>query len=217
MPRDLTELSEFTDPVTVPVDADPASGLALFDELSPGDQHHALQALANRTRWLKENLGRDIIPATGIVPLSSCTGGAREWFLDAGGAALKAEVDGAKARAALNLRAGNTLTGWQVKVKPGAARLSAQRVATRAFSSLHHFDVAGTAPTFTALAITSPDISTTTRTDDGTTNTQILVATLSTPLVITADMTVYIDVSVGSDGGSHTVDAVYAILAVRSS
>jgi hypothetical protein len=213
MPRDLTILSEFTDPVKVPVDADPASGLALFDELSPGDQHHALQALANRTRWLKENAGGDVLGATEIVPDHPEAG---DWYQNAGNSALTAVNDAALAKARLRLRAGNVLTGFAAKVIPGAARLLAQRIHLRAFSSLLHFDVAGTAPTYTSLAITSPDISTTTRVDDGTTNPQIMTAMLVTPLTITDDMIVMVHVQVGSDGGTHTPDEVFAIKAIRS-
>lgn len=112
MPTDLVETATFTDPIAVPVDADPANAASV---------ETPFQGLANRTRWMVDVVARS---AQGILwDLGT-------WTFSTGGHLSTADGEFIWLHAP-PLPPGAEITSVDVNVDPGAARSSGSRMEVR--------------------------------------------------------------------------------------
>lgn len=125
MPKNLTDTSAFTDPIVVPVDSDPRNSASV---------ETGFQGLANRTRYLLNQLETDGALEVNISPIDGLQGevGVSEW--DYGAGVGDPSVDSAANGSELYfdlakyLPAGATVTDIEVMVDEGAARSLGSRM-----------------------------------------------------------------------------------------
>jgi hypothetical protein len=148
MPTNLTDVEEFSDPISVPVDADPGDAASV---------EAPFQQLANRTRYLldvlrgaenlydlvAENRSIYISPAA-FVPLAT-SAGATHWYDTAGSEpSLTSRVNTGLARCDVRglLPDGATVISMSGLYDPGASRTGTDRMRVRLYERVVNFSVA---------------------------------------------------------------------------
>ena len=183
MPKNLTDVATFTDPVSVPVDTDARNAASV---------EVPFQALANRTRQLKDQLETSIVPGTGefiypsnpllptrTIELDPMSMQGADWGTETGFQHREAQLG---AREHLYLDLGGVLPSdayvisLQAIVKPAAARGALDRM------RLALYAVTADWSTYAALSLISEAAD-----DDGTTDWQGLSIS-PTEAVFTTDV-----------------------------
>jgi hypothetical protein len=199
MPKNLTDVSVFTNPVVCPVDGDPLRATNCFET--------PLQALANRTRYLKEQVAsvkRLTQPIEFLRPVLDA-----DWSYPSHlGGFAQSEANAVYLLTPLRVYAGETLTGADIKLKPGTTRATIGNRMLMSIVKLDH-NFSGSVPTVSTLGITSADTGSS-RADDGTAAYQVRTLTLSTPVVVTDELSFYMQINSGNDSGTNK-DVVHAV------
>lgn len=165
MPQNITDVSTFTDPIVEMADA---------DALDPTYVRTALQGLANRTRWLKDNFTKKIDLGIGFIDLLD-VGVAGAWVSNSANARWTsgATID-VFYLPLVAMPNGVTISGIAVKVHPSTAHTT---LSDRMIVSLVKVDVDG-------VRTNAGTVSGTTDHDDGTGNVQTINVAFSAAPVI---------------------------------